>query len=385
MSGTSLDAIDVAGAYMYVNAHNNVVQEKIYHTEVPYPEGLKQAVLALQQGTQVSYDTLLQVDAALAEAYYTAVTYALDEWKIPLAQVTLVANHGQTIYHKPSQVATILGQFTLQLGNLPRLAFLLKQHHPALMVMGHFREADCAAGGQGAPLVPFYDALFLKPQQGGTRVAHNLGGISNVTVLPSHGQPFAFDTGVANIWMDAVCQYYFKVPYDAGGELARKGHCIQPLFNALIHHPFHKLIPPKSTGRDDYNWQHLHEHISHHVDSAHTRHDILFTTLEATAYAMAQAYSTHILPRLGDETLEGIVFSGGGAENVLLLERFTHYLNTFDVAIPPFITPEQLGVPNKAKEALAFALLGWAKALNLPSNVPSCTGASAYISLGLMG
>jgi anhydro-N-acetylmuramic acid kinase len=298
--------------------------------------------------------------------------------------VVLVANHGQTVYHRPSQEHPELGQLTLQLGSLSRLATQLKQGHPHLLVMGHFREGDCASGGQGAPLVPFYDALFLKPVGGGTSVAHNLGGISNVTVLPSQGQPFAFDTGVANIWMDAVCQYYFKRPYDEGGQLARQGTGIPSLFNALIHHPFHGLMPPKSTGRDDYNWQHLHQHITHHVDSSHTRHDILYTTLEATAYAMAQAYSAYIVPRLGNETIERIIFSGGGAENTLLLERFAHHLQAFGLKVPQFTTPDELGIPNKAKEALAFALLGWAKALNLPSNVPSCTGATTFTSLGVV-
>jgi anhydro-N-acetylmuramic acid kinase len=390
MSGTSLDGIDVAGARFSVDAASlDVSQEQVLHYEAPYPSALKARILALQMGQPVTLTELLALDALLAETYAEALAVALVQWGINPMDVAIVSNHGQTVYHQlASEVG--LGRMTLQLGNLSRLAERIRGICPYARVLGHFREGDTAHGGQGAPLVPFYDAVLLgQPEE--AFIAHNLGGISNVTVIPPrHGHApfdvFAFDTGVANIWMDAVCHHYYGVAYDAGGHLAREGSRIESLFQALVAHPFHRLPPPKSTGRDEYHWEGLRQHIAHHRDSTHTRGDVLYTVMDATAYAMAEAYHTYIFPRLESVPLKGILFSGGGAENLTLLDAFSRHLESLTHRpCPPLLSPEALNIPNKAKEALAFALLGWAKTLHLPNNLPACTGSRAYTSLGVCG
>jgi len=407
MSGTSLDGIDVVYCELEVGESPIASGESaspalsylvakhthVRHFEVGYTIDTKQKCLTLQSGDAQSLEDILALEHALSTDYRDAIQQALTRWNISASSLTGIAIHGQTVFHKQDKNGQL---HTLQLCNPSILAEAF--HIP---IVYDFRRRDIAAGGQGAPLVPFFDVLaFADPTK--TVVAHNLGGISNVTVLPSCLSPrplgkrasllqegagdgsrvdaniFAFDTGLANMWIDAVCMTYFDVPYDNGGKLARCGSLIQPLFDEIIAMPFHQDPPPKSTGKDLFSNEVLVCLVNKHTQGRDMPHDVLHTMTHATAYTIAHGYAMHILPKVGN--VESIIFSGGGIENEYLMELFQSYWETLcqGSPFPEIKRPEDYEIPNKAKEALAFAYLGWARMHGLPNTLPSCTGSAHF-------
>jgi anhydro-N-acetylmuramic acid kinase len=415
MSGTSLDGIDVVytqielchckpEALLGAQERGNLFSEKplslstkhtcVNHFEKEIATHTKQECVKLQTGKPFSLVDTLSLEHDLSTQYRDAIREALDTWGIDANTLTGIGIHGQTVFHQHDDSGQL---HTLQLCNPSILAEAFD-----VPILYDFRRRDIAAGGQGAPLVPFFDVLTLaNPAK--TVVAHNLGGISNVTVMPrstpgtrtdaSTTPPpsagglemtsvFAFDTGLANMWMDAACLHYFDIPYDKDGELAKQGALIQPLFEAIIAMPFHELSPPKSTGKDLFSNNLLFSLADKYTQDSHTPHDILHTITHATAYTMAHAYAVHILPKV--EQVDEIIFSGGGLENIYLLDIFKDYWTQFspNESLPTLSRPEDYGIPNKAKEALAFAYLGWARFHGLPNVLASCTGANRLVSCG---
>ena len=410
MSGTSLDAVDVVVADLALlpvqdtrkaketkdltkeTKENNkakenkekksfvsfvsFVERNIKHYAHPYPETLKKQILDLQKGSRFSFAHYVDVEKALSLLYAEAVETALTQWEIEKSSVVAVCNHGQTVFHQQDKTA---GMGTIQLGDASRLAETL-----GMRVVADFRRGDIAVGGQGAPLLPFYDALRLSHAEQ-TVVAHNLGGISNVSVLPAHAlemDPFAFDTGLANLWIDRAMHAYFGKPYDEDGTIARQGQPIEALVTAILAHPFHQQHPPKSTGRDDFSDEALHAFVAQHAKDS-SKEAIVASLTHATALSMVKAYQAFILPRVG--RVDAIFMSGGGLYNTYLMDLFKTYWQEEGLGVLPELKqPEAVGIPNKAKEALGFAWLGWAKWHGLPNNVPSCTGAGAYVSGGII-
>jgi len=269
---------------------------------------------------------------------------------------------------------------TLQLGDASVLATLT-----GITTVGNFRPADMVLGGQGAPLVPFADAvLFTHPTK--TRAVQNIGGIANVTYLPPTGRPratakiFAFDTGPGNMLLDAVVSLASdgKRRYDEGGRLAAKGSLDMRLFRELQSHPYFTRKPPKSTGREEFGQQFLDRYKNENGGERKLKiENILHTLTRLTAWSIADAY-LQFLPGIPDE----VILCGGGADNPVLVRMLTEEFAA--VGSPIVKRIDDFGIPNKAKEAASFALLAVATLDGVAGNVPSVTGAVRPTILGVI-
>ena len=325
ISGTSVDGIDVA----IVDIDDSRL-EVIAATTVPYPADVRQAILSVSTVAEVS-----SLNFLLGELFAGAVKHI----GIP---VELIGSHGQTIFHGPAS--------TLQIGESAVIA-----ERTGVPVVSDFRTADMAAGGQGAPLVPFLDyRLFRHATR--PRIALNIGGIANLTVLPANAKPedvVAFDSGPGNMVMDALCP-----PFDKDGAKARQGLINEKLLAHLLLDPYYSAPPPKSCGREQYGAAFV---SATGID--------LTTATELTARTIAQAVANY-------PATQEIIVSGGGAHNSYLLER----LRT--LTRPALLTSDQLGVNVDSKEAVLFALLAYETWHGRPSNIPSATGARHPAILG---
>ncbi|HEX8361513.1 MAG TPA: anhydro-N-acetylmuramic acid kinase, partial [Longimicrobium sp.] len=262
---------------------------------------------------------------------------------------------------------------TLQLGDAATIA-----ERTGITVVSDFRTRDIAAGGHGAPLVPWVDQLlFALPDR--ARALQNIGGIGNVTRVPPRGSGetvFAFDTGPGNALMDAAVEIATggRLKYDRGGQLAARGKVDEALLADLLRHPFFAAEPPKSTGREEFGRPfvaRLVELLEPEGDQDWM--DLVATLTELTARSIADAYRRWLIPRGLDE----VVLTGGGARNPTLVARIAALLHPL-----PMVDGEQLGVDPEAKEAVAFAVLAWAHLKGIPANLPSATGAAGPRILG---
>jgi anhydro-N-acetylmuramic acid kinase len=371
MSGTSADGIDVALCRISA-ARPRPRIELVRHRAFPYPATLRKAVLAAMDARNTSAAELARLNWRLGEAYGDAVQAAAQGHALDL-----VGCHGQTIYHqgvaKPYAGRSIA--CTWQLGEAALIA--AAAHAP---VVSNFRPADMVAGGQGAPLVPLLDAtLFAHPRR--ARVLQNLGGIANLTLVPAGGaldQLIAFDTGPANMVIDALTQQLFGKPYDRGGRLAAAGTPNEAVLSALLRDPYYRQRPPKSAGREQYGISFVERLRSLAKRHRLSSHDTLATATALTSRSIALAWRLFLAPHLGDASVDYIV-AGGGARNQTLMRMLATDLGPFHCRIQ---TTDDLGVPSEAKEAVAFALLAWHTWHRLPGNVPAATGASHPAILG---
>jgi anhydro-N-acetylmuramic acid kinase len=371
MSGTSADGIDVALCRISpTRTHPRI--ELLRHRAFPYPVALHKAVLAAMDARSTSAAELARLNWRLGEAYAeaaqaTAQGYVLD----------LVGCHGQTIYHQGVAQPYAGRRFacTWQLGEPSLIAAAV--HAP---VVSNFRPADMVAGGQGAPLVPLLDAtLFAHPRR--ARVLQNLGGIANLTLVPSGGsldQLLAFDTGPANMVIDALTQRLFGKRYDSGGRLAASGTPDQSIIKALLRDLYYRRQPPKSTGREQYGAVFVDRFLALAKRQRLSPHDILATATALTSQTVALAYKLFVAPHTGEVPVDYIV-AGGGARNATLMRMLVADLAPFGCNIQ---TIDDHGIPSEAKEAVAFALMAWHTWHRLPGNVPAATGAAHPAILG---
>jgi anhydro-N-acetylmuramic acid kinase len=315
---------------------------------------------------------LARLNWRLGEQYGDAVQAAAQGYVLDL-----VGCHGQTIYHqgiaKPYAGRSIA--CTWQLGEPALIAAAV--HAP---VVSNFRPADMVAGGQGAPLVPLLDAtLFAHPRR--ARVLQNLGGIANLTLVPPGGaldRLLAFDTGPANMVIDALAQQLFRKPYDRGGRLAAAGTANESVVTALLRDPYYRRPPPKSAGREQYGAAFVERVLSLARRQRLSSHDILATATALTSRSIALAWRLFVAPRIGDASVDYIV-AGGGARNLTLMRMLAADLAPFGCRIQ---TTDDHGIPSEAKEAVAFALLAWQTWHRLAGNVPAATGAARPAILG---
>jgi anhydro-N-acetylmuramic acid kinase len=286
-------------------------------------------------------------------------------------RLDLVGSHGQTVWHRPP--ASGDRGATLQLGDPATIA-----ERVGAPVISDFRTRDMAAGGHGAPLVPWVDqALFALPDR--ARALQNIGGIANVSWVPprSSGEPvFAFDTGPGNALIDAAVEFATdgKMSFDLDGRLAARGTVDESLLAELLGHPYFQLSPPKSTGREAFGRPMVHrlvEAVGPEGDADWL--DLVATLTELTARSIAEAYERWVLPRGVSE----VVVTGGGALNPTIMARLGQLL-----APLPVLDGGTLGVEAGAKEALAFAMLAWAHVHGVPANAPAATGAIGPRILG---
>ena len=378
MSGTSLDGLDAVLCQFYeIDDDNDEPVEILATVSAPFPDDLRAVLLALTQpngvadlikNNRLAFESELDV-FGWASVFYAEFAASLVNGLLEKAQVTpdevmAIGCHGQTVRHRPQW------RFSLQLLDPNTLA-----ERTGIAVVSDFRRRDMAVGGQGAPLVPaFHQAMF--GQSNKRRVILNLGGIANITVLDGTDNVIGFDTGVANLLIDAWCQRHTEQSYDKNGDWARSGQVIEPLLKALLAHPYFALPAPKSTGREDFNmaWvDSILEQVAHqHPNLAYSPADVQATLSELTAVSVAQAimYTT-------DNVTGELFVCGGGAYNGLILARLQAHLSQWLVT-----TTADIGLSPLWVEATAFAWLAQQTLINAPSNLPSVTGANKAVVLG---
>lgn len=374
MSGTSADGIDVALAKVS-GAPPKLRCELLNHTTLRMPTALRGEVLRIAEGGACTAGEISQLNFRLGSAFGEAAMAACREFRVALSRVELIGSHGQTVFHQGRRVS-YLGRATastLQIGEPALIAAAT-----GITTVGDFRPADVAAGGQGAPLVPYVDWLLYRDEKLG-RVSLNLGGIGNVTVLPAGAKPsqvLAFDTGPGNMLIDALVAHFTrgKQRYDRGARLARQGEVIAPLLKALLRDPYLKLGPPKSTGREYYGRAYFQELLRLGKRHRAKPSDLIRTTTEFTVDSVVGALKRFVFRKT---KVQQLIVSGGGARNPLILAQLTAALSPMDV-----LPSSKLGVPEEAKEAYAFALLAYETWNRRAGNLPSATGAKTEAVLG---
>ncbi|WP_037587936.1 anhydro-N-acetylmuramic acid kinase [Stenoxybacter acetivorans] len=358
MSGTSMDGVDAVLATLDGTSWHGVQ----HHVFLPYTNTLKHALLALQNsGTdELSRAALLAQELAALNA--KAVMQVLAQAQINANDVAAIGCHGQTIRHAPQQ------GYSIQLMDYARLAELTKT-----TVIGDFRSRDLAAGGQGAPLVPaFHHAVFSDTQQ--ARVVLNLGGIANISVLPADDLPFGFDTGPANMLMDAWVQSHWQQDYDAGGHLAASGKVLPDLLRTLLLHPYFRQPYPKSTGRDLFSLNWLYGYLNGDESAP----DVLRTLLEFTVQSICDAIiQVNQTENIG--VIQSVYACGGGVCNQLLMMRLREALAQQQIMLH---TTDALNLPAQQTEAAAFAWLAACWVNRCPVSVHRATGACGARILG---
>ena len=367
MSGTSADGVDVALARVSPAPVAPAVQV-LGHREFAYDASLRERVLAAMDARETSAAELARLNWRLGEVYADAVEAACRDLQV---RPELVGVHGQTIYHQAaaSEYAGAAVRATWQIGE----AAVLRERL-GVPVVSDFRAADLAAGGQGAPLVPMADFCMFRSAENG-RVLLNLGGIANMTVLPAGctlAEVTAFDTGPANMVIDALMQRVTGRPYDERGALAASGVASVQAIEVLLRDPYFSAPPPKSCGREQFGEGFVELLVETcHAHGVLSGPDLVATAAEVTVRSIAAAVRQY-----GRGATE-VIAAGGGVRNAFLMRRLAAELGNAKLR-----TTVELGVASQAKEAVAFALLAWLSWFGLPGNVSSATGALGPRVLG---
>lgn len=380
MSGTSVDGVDACLAELSMLNGRLKYQILATHT-LDMPVDLRTRLLRCMADKAMGLEELCALNVAVGELFADTAVGLLKEHNIPASQVDCIGSHGQTIFHWPPPPANSsepgrLGG-TLQIGEPSIIA-----EKTGIYTIADFRPRDMAAGGQGAPLVCFADLLLFQDEQLG-RCIQNIGGIANVTVVPprekhERGQQpvLAFDTGPGNMLMDAAMSHFYGKAYDENGAIASNGKIQPTLLNDLLKHPYFKLSPPKTTGREQFGEHYFKEKLAQFPEIEPA--DWLATLTELTAQTLADSYQQFIFPKYD---IAEVVLGGGGAYNQFLCQRIIEAFKTRGQEIT-LKTHADFGIHDKYKEALAFAILAWAAFLHHPNNLPECTGALHPVIMG---
>ena len=374
MSGTSADGIDVALARIS-GAPPNLKAKLLGHTSAKFPPTLRREILRVAEQQPISAGELSQFNFCLGELFADAAFSACRTFRVPPSRVALIGSHGQTIFHQGRPVPYFGSSVasTLQIGEPSVIAA-----RTGITTVGDFRPADIALGGQGAPLVPYADYLLYRHEKFG-RVSLNLGGIANITVLPRAAKPqqvFAFDTGPANMLIDALVSHFTRgrSRFDENAHFAAQGRSIPALLNALLRDPYLKLPPPKSTGREYYGHAYVKKVLALGRRHRAKPNDLIRAATIFTALSVVDALHRFVLPKT---KIHQLIISGGGAYNALILAQLSAALPGIEV-----LPSSRLGIPEDAKEAFAFALLAHESFHQRPANLPSATGARGPAILG---
>lgn len=381
MSGTSLDGIDAALVEIRTNASGEIEQATLREfTYLPYSDEVRDYVLNLCSVESARIDQLTTAHYGLSEWYACVVEQLIKKAAISASDVDAICMHGQTVWHIagrtpfPGPTGPTEVRASLQIGDLSLLA-----ERTGIPVVGNFRARDLAADGEGAPLVPYADYILFRDTQKG-RLLQNIGGIANVTILPAGAdieKVVAFDTGPGNMIIDQIVHLVTdgRMRYDEGGKWAASGQVCKEMLDRLLQDPYYQLQPPKSTGREVYGKAFAQELMAQAKQQGISDADLIATVTALTASTIAQAYIQHVLPHT---KVEEVIVSGGGAHNQTLLCMLQEQLP----ASMKVMTTQQFGMPDDAKEAVAFAILGHETLMGRPSNVPSVTGAKRAVPLG---
>ena len=370
MSGTSADGIDVALARV---AGRKATLEN--HAAFPFPANVQQAILRLGEGRAVTTGEISQLNFLLGELFAEAALAACRKFRVSPARIGVIGSHGQTVFHQGSP-APFHGRrvaSTLQIGDPSVIAV-----RTGITTVGDFRPADMAAGGQGAPLVPFVDYLLYRNTRIG-RAALNIGGIANVTVIPAGAclaDVYAFDTGPGNMVIDALVRHFSggRNGFDRNAEMASRGGLLRGLLQALLRDKYLSRRPPKTAGREQYGEKYVRGLLSHREAPGANPEDVVRTATILTALSILDAFHQFIEPRAN---VGEMIVSGGGAHNPLLMAQIQSGLNNVRVR-----TADEFGLSGDAKEAFAFAVLAYETLRRRPANVPGATGAKRPVVLG---
>jgi anhydro-N-acetylmuramic acid kinase len=370
MSGTSADGIDVA--LVRIAGRKAFLED---YASFPFPRQVQKVILKLGEGRPVTTGEISQLNFLLGEIFAGAALAACKKFRVAPARIAVIGSHGQTVFHQGTPLR-FHGQrvaSTLQIGEPSVIAV-----RTGITTVGDFRPADMAAGGQGAPLVPFVDFLLYRHARIG-RVALNIGGIANVTVIPAGAEiedVFAFDTGPGNMVVDALVRHFThgRKGFDRSAEMAAKGSLLPGLLRTLLRDRYFSKFPPKTAGREQYGEVYLRALLSHREARHAIPEDVVRTATILTALSILDAF--HHFVRTKAKVGELIV-SGGGAHNPLLMAQLESGLSGVRVR-----EAGELGVPGDAKEAFAFAVLGYESLHKRAANVPGATGAGKAVVLG---
>ncbi len=374
MSGTSADGVDVAICQIGSSAGGEPKLRLVGHRQFPYSRAMRSAVLAAMDSKGTSTAELSRLHWRLGALYAECVASTTKDLA---TRVTLVGCHGQTIYHqaRPERYLGSAVRCTWQIGEAAVIAERMR-----CSVVSDFRPADMAAGGQAAPLVPMLDwTLFRKARTG--RVLQNLGGIANLTALPkgcAAEHVLAFDTGPANMVIDAAMRRLFAKHFDRAGAVARRGRVLPAVLQRCLALPYFSAPPPKSCGREQFGDAFCDQFIAACRSAGGNDADVVATATALTSASILQAYARFVQPHVGPGRVE-YVATGGGAKNRTLMHLLEEGLTKMGVRFRPI---EELGMPVEAKEAAAFALLAWLTWQHRPGNLAAATGAARPVILG---
>jgi anhydro-N-acetylmuramic acid kinase len=370
MSGTSADGIDVA----LVRFSGRKASLENF-AAFPFPAGLQKDILRLAEGRPVTTGAISQLNFRLGEMFGGAALAACRRFRVSPAHIEVIGSHGQTVFHQGTASSSHGGGVasTLQIGEPSVIAA-----RTGITTVGDFRPADMAAGGQGAPLVPFVDYLLYRHSRTG-RVALNIGGIANLTAIPAGarlGDVFAFDTGPGNMVIDALVRHFTggRKRFDRNAAMAAQGSLLPGLLQSLLRDKYFSRVPPKTAGREQYGESYVRALLSHPQARRARPEDVIRTATILTALSILDAFHHFVAPKA---KIMELIVSGGGAHNPLLMAQLESGLDGVRVR-----EAGELGVPADAKEAFAFAVLAHETIHKRPANVPGATGAESAVVLG---
>jgi anhydro-N-acetylmuramic acid kinase len=377
MSGTSADGVDVALVRcMPPRGQETAPRLRLLAQHaVPYPAPLRRAVLNAMNAAHISVAELSRLHWRLGKIYAEAVRAACAQSKI---QIDLIGCHGQTIYHQAAAQPYCGAPVacTWQMGEAAVIAAAT-----GVPVVADFRPADLALGGQGAPLVPLLDWVYFRHARR-NRVLQNLGGIGNLTVIPAGAQveeTFAFDTGPANMVIDALMEILFQKKFDRNGAVAARGQVLELVLKKYIAMRYFSVSPPKSAGREEFGREFAQKFLIDCKKISRRPEDAVATATALTAQSIGVAWRKFVQPALRPAPTDFVV-SGGGASNPVLLRAIAAEIK--QTAPVHFTTSTDFGLPVAAKEAVAFALLAYQTWHRRPGNLPAATGAARPAILG---
>jgi anhydro-N-acetylmuramic acid kinase len=375
MSGTSADGIDVALANIS-GAPPRLAAKLEGHYHNRFPKLVRETILRLANGAETTTAEISQLNFLLGEEFAGAAIAACAKWRIPLRKIALIGSHGQTVFHQgtPAKfLSTRRVASTLQIGEPSIIA-----ERTGITTIADFRPGDMAAGGHGAPLVPFVDYLLYRSPKVG-RVALNIGGIANVTIIPADARPrdvFAFDAGPGNMIVDALVERISggRRAYDEGARIAAKGQVIRPLLEKMLRDPYLRRRPPKSAGREQFGGAYAADLFSRARKKRARSEDLVRTATIFTALSIVDAFRRFILPRT---RVRQLIAAGGGTKNPLIMAQLQAGLQGIEI-----VPSSAFGIGEEAKEAFAFAILAYEAYHGRTNNLPSATGAKHSAVLG---
>ncbi|SHO43983.1 anhydro-N-acetylmuramic acid kinase [Anaerocolumna xylanovorans] len=376
MSGTSVDGIDAALVEITGDPYDGKVNLLEFENK-PFPEEIRAKIFDLFDTGHAAVDKVGYMNVLLGELYAQAAVSVVKKAGLEMAEIDCIGSHGQTIYHHP-QICREDGypiRYTVQIGEGAVIA-----NRTGIPCVSDFRVADMAAGGQGAPLVPFTEYLLYRSDSK-TILLQNIGGIGNITVLPADcgaGEVYAFDTGPGNMIIDGLMSRFTggKKKMDEGGRIAAGGKIHTSLLKELCSHDYFNEKPPKSTGRELFGDTYINRLYDTIHDYNISLEDAMATVTDFTAWAIEDSYQRYILPH---HPADQLLIGGGGSYNGILVDRIRKRLNQYNVEV---LLQEDLGFNSDAKEAIAFALLADCTMQGRCNTIPSVTGANRPVVMG---